>query len=128
MNEETITINRQQYKELYQIACGSWKQRMLVDYNMSLVDEIQVPKTVIDQAITEASKEVAIKIQEILKLFPKEGTLVLVFYEPEWYLRFADGKGGFYCDQKQSGKTLHNYQTVPFDLNNLPKELIWSKS
>ena len=129
MENRTFEVTRAQLKKIHDIACYDWKNKIsklttetIDTFSEKGVLTYQQVKEMFDAANTDQTKvlkEIFPNYQE--QEFIPNGELAWVRdgnYD-EWYVRFSDGKGGFYQYQQKKGFAIKWRQVRKFSDNPL---------
>lgn len=129
MENKTFKITRQQLEEIHNIACNDWKIR-IVDITDSVLGKFK-NEGVLNYDIVKKMFKAATQKQlpTLQRIFPDyqeqefipKGELAWVRSNDlmEWCVRFSDGKGCFYKDQKKEGDVSSWKQVRKFNDNPL---------
>ena len=126
MKNRKITPNQAQ--RIINIACSTWKPTLAEKWGKDIViyNNIDITEEFYQEmrkACTEPQNKLFDEIfGKDVEIYP-DGTpcLVKTHNDRPWELRYANGKGKFYCNSKKSGENFSNWDYhMKLDINNLP--------
>jgi hypothetical protein len=135
MKKETrfpFRLNEKEYKQIIKVACGVWRQKLVAQWGVSIAiggyaDVFEDFYKEMRRACTGEQHnlfdEIFGKDEPVWTLADaKDGEPVWVKNHPSstWHLRYANGRGETYEDQKKFGKNSTWPCAMPFESDNLP--------